>query len=145
MVNAYTHAYNVGVEYLKSIFIQPNYAVMFDIDDTLLLVNGNKLSPNKPIIKLLNYCIKAGLIIMIITARKSIYYEETVRDLERFGINYDILRLCTKAEENNILFKSNIKQFYLNNENIKTVMSVGDNVIDIIGEHSGFYIKLPER
>ena len=50
----YQVAYDLGTHFLDSIEIMPNYAVMFDIDDTLISSNGK---PIKPIIKLLKECL----------------------------------------------------------------------------------------
>ena len=95
--NPYVSAYKYGKNILKSIEPQPGLAIMFDIDDTLLKVNcGSKLTPIKPMIKLLKYARKHGFIIVIITARPGDCllpgnYNRTVRDLETNGICYDYL------------------------------------------------------
>lgn len=67
-----------------------NDAAMFDIDDTLIYVNGQ---PNIPIIQLLFKMKRLGYKIVIITARpgesRSINY--TVKQLQDYGIYYDYL------------------------------------------------------
>jgi len=67
-----------------------NDAAMFDIDDTLIYVNG---TPNIPIIDLLYKMKRLGYKIVIITARsresRSINY--TIKQLQDYGIYYDYL------------------------------------------------------
>ena len=42
-------------------------------------------------------------------------------------------------------FKSNIKKKLAEQNDITTIMSIGDNIIDIDGEYSGYWIKLPNH
>jgi len=56
-----------------------------------------------------------------------------------------ILHLRKNPHDNYFMFKSDIKKFYLMNENINVILSVGDNEMDVVGPYSGFYIKLPDR
>jgi hydroxymethylpyrimidine pyrophosphatase-like HAD family hydrolase len=150
--NVYTTAYNLGMFYLSTIKPSPNYAVMFDIDDTLLNTKNEK--GIKPMIQLLHECNKMGIKVIIITARDSIHTHGTVHDLMKIGIypnngsinydniHYDYLYLRESPQDNNELFKSNVKQKYAKH-GIYTIMSIGDNDIDIIGNYSGYAIKLP--
>lgn len=145
----YNKAYTLGTFYLNS--IDPDTikkpAVMFDIDDTILMVNEKtgKLTINKPMLKLLNECIKRGYLIIIITARDSVYTKETIEDLNHNSINYSYLYCRKNPKDNYELFKSDIKKYLLDTFGIHIVMSVGDNLIDIIGEYSGYGIKLPNK
>ena len=159
--NVYTIAYELGKTYLDNIQLSPNYAVMFDIDDTL--ISNNK--PIKPIIKLIKECNKRNIQVLIITARDSIYTIETIEDLLNVGIYpnpdkfkdiynhfqigvpknavfYDFYYLRHSPKDDNEMFKSNVKKELVKNE-IYTIMSIGDNEIDIIGNYSGYTIKLP--
>jgi hypothetical protein len=145
----YDIAYELGINYLNVIDYSglSNPAVMFDIDDTLLKVPGKpggKFKPIRPIIKLLNECRRRGLIIIIITARDSIFTRETKQDLSDFNIKYDYLYLRQSPRDDYQLFKSDIKKSYHEN-GINIIMSVGDNEIDIVGTYSGYGIKLPNR
>ena len=154
----YQVAYALGMIFLRSIPLSNNYAVMFDIDDTLL--NSQTDRPINSIIKLLGNCNLLGLKVIIITARDSIYTMETMRDLERLNIYpiyqkrfnnsptekfyYDYLYLRHNPEDNHKYFKSNVKKFIQEHDRIYTVMSIGDNTIDIVGDYSGYCIKLPD-
>jgi predicted secreted acid phosphatase len=144
--NVYDMAYEIGKNYINSFPLETvkNPSVMFDIDDTLLY-NGEmgELSPIKPIIKLLNLCRSKALDIIIITARDSLYTEQTIEDLKKYNINYDILYL-KKSKENYSTFKSDAKKRYTM-EGYTFIMSVGDNDIDVIGPYSGYGIKLPNN
>ena len=160
--NAYETAYDLGINYLDTITLVPNYAVMFDIDDTL--IHNDK--PIKPIIKLLGECNKRNLQVIIITARDSIYTEETIQDLldnfiypnpdnfievyKKFQIDfipknavfYDYIYLRNSPKDDNNFFKSKVKGQFAKN-NLYTIMSIGDSEIDVIGNYSGYSIKLP--
>ena len=140
----YEVAYTLGMNYLK-ISIDNNFfdlkhpAVMFDIDDTLIHYSGKSI---KPIIKLLNECIKLNLIVIIITARDFRFKDETIKELRKHGIKYDLLYL-RKQTDNIRTFKSNIKKYLKETDDITIILSVGDNIIDVDGEYSGYFLKLP--
>ena len=152
----YERAYNLGVNYLNNTKIVPGYAVMFDIDDTLLSIKNYK--PIKPIIELIRECNKRDILVLIITARDDMYTKETIEDLinlhifpENFSnkypkdaVFYDFLYLRHSPEENNDHFKSNVKK-KLAQAGIITIMSVGDNEIDVLGKYSGYALKLPNK
>jgi len=144
----YDTAYELGVHYLeiiKNLEIR-NPTVMFDIDDTLLYVNDDySLTPIKSMIKLLNYCIRNGFIVLIITARDSRSLAQTKKDLSKNKIRYDYLYLRMSPQDDHHLFKSDAKKMYLDHYHLTTVMSVGDNEIDINGPYSGYSIKLPNK
>ena len=142
----YNTAYELGSNYLE-IMNQHNFydieypAVMFDIDDTLINYDNE---PIKSVIKLLNKCIELKLIIVIITAREDKYYNHTIDDLRENGIRYNFLFL-RKPSDDIHNFKSKIKEKLAEKDNIITIMSIGDNIIDIDGDYSGYFIKLPNK
>ena len=117
-------------------------AAMFDIDDTLIYTHSHK--PIKEITKILEECKKLGLYIIIITARLDRYAKETIEELNQWNIYYDKLYL-RNSKDNINKFKENIKEQLALQENIYTVFSIGDNYIDVKGEWSGFWIKLPNQ
>jgi hydroxymethylpyrimidine pyrophosphatase-like HAD family hydrolase len=117
-------------------------AVMFDIDDTLIFLSNE---PNKSIVKLLNKCIKDNLIVIIITARDKQYTNETIHQLKSHNIKYASLFLRNPQTDDINTFKSKIKQKLLENSEITTIMSVGDNEIDVNGPYSGYFLKLPNN
>ena len=144
-LKAYKIASALGYNYIDTINKPTKAAVMFDIDDTLLYVKNNNLIPIKPIIDLLNYCIKKEFLIIIITARDQKYKNHTIDDLNNNGINYSFLYLRKSPEDDNELFKSKIKEQLYQDYGIKILMSIGDQYIDIIGPKSGYGIKLPNK
>ena len=154
--NIYSTAYRIGTIYLDNMPIYPNYSVMFDIDDTLIFSKNHKPIPQ--IIKLMKYCNDNNILTLIITARDSIYKKETIQELmdnniyakhdnfyesPKNAVFYDFLYLRKSPEDNDNLFKSRIKEQLAKNHGIITIMSVGDNQIDINGKYSGYSIKLP--
>jgi len=142
--DVYKRAANLAIDYLDSKPIKPKSAVMFDIDDTLLSVDGNKLSPIKPMIDLLNYCIIKDILIVIITARSEDYRKQTIADLNKYGINYSYLYLRKSPQDDHNQFKS-LQKEKLNKYGINILMSIGDQMVDIIGDYSGYCLKLPSK
>jgi len=162
--SVYDVAYDLGVNYLDTIEPQDNFAVMFDIDDTLLF--SKNLKPIKPIIKLIDECNKRNIQVLIITARSDTYNIETINNLldinvypnpdqfadiyEYFGITkipkgavfYDFYYLRHSPQDDNEQFKSRVKE-QLSKNGLFTIMSIGDNDIDVLGKYSGYTIKLP--
>jgi predicted secreted acid phosphatase len=142
----YDTAYDLGINYLKLVKNKvKNPMVMFDIDDTLLFINRDEsLSPITPMINLLNYCLKNGIAVLILTARDSRYLAETKNDLAKNGINYNYIYLRKSPQDNHQYFKSDVKKMYTQS-GFTVIMSVGDNEVDIIGDYSGYSIKLPNK
>jgi hypothetical protein len=75
---------------LRDRHIHKNDAVMFDIDDTLIFLDGTL---NTPIVNLLHYSKSLGYKIVIITARPILkpVIDFTVNQLKRHKIPYDVL------------------------------------------------------
>lgn len=144
--NVYRDAYDLGKRYLdiskKSKYYGLTYpAVMFDIDDTLIDYSGKEI---KEIINLLKKCISMGIIVIIITARPEESREYTIEQLNHFDIRYGALFLRSPSDDFHT-FKSKIKQQLSEKNDIVTIMSIGDNIIDIDGDYSGYWIKLPNH
>ena len=142
-LDLYQVAYELGIHYLELIKHIDNPAAMFDIDDTLLYVPKKQgpLKPIIPIIRLLNYCLNNGIVVIIITARDSRYLKETKAELKKWNIDYSYLYL--KDKNDYYSFKSDIKKEFSKKYNI--VLSIGDQGQDIIGDYSGYCIKLPNK
>jgi predicted secreted acid phosphatase len=140
-------AYTIGSEWLSKHPV-PKFkdSVMFDIDDTLLLVewgsNELTLSPNTPIIKLLLDFHKAGYLIYIITARDFRGRNQTMDELKEYNIPYHELHMRYPYSGQH--FKSVLKEIITKRGN-RFVMSVGDQPIDVEGEYSGLKLKLKSR
>jgi hydroxymethylpyrimidine pyrophosphatase-like HAD family hydrolase len=129
-----------NIKKIKGEFSNPS--VMFDIDDTLIdSITKKKI---EPMIKLLNKCIKEDYSIIIITARDVQYTKQTKAELEKNGIKYNLLFLRDPSRDYFHTFKSNIKKL-LSEKDIDIVMSIGDQMHDVSGEYSGYYIKLPDH
>jgi len=158
-IEKYRDAEKLGKLYINKFpfaTIPEHCAVMFDIDDTLLYIPNkyeknvtNNLTIIKPIKNLLDFCIKKGLLVIIITARDISYKTATIQELDHHSINYSSLYLHQPYEGETLddftMFKSNIKKYILEKYNIKIIMSVGDQNIDVIGKYSGYGLKLPNK
>ena len=70
--------------------------------------------------------------------------QETIQDLKNSKIPYNMLFL-RKPTDTVETFKSEIKEHLYKNEGITTIMSVGDNYIDVLGSYSGYGLKLPNH
>ena len=146
--NVYNEAFTIGEKIIinnlqnkLSLSNNTKKAVMFDTDDTLIKYSGEPISE---IIHLLNYSKFLGYLVIIITARSDKYYYETINELSKHNITYDKIYL-KKDTENFYDFKSNIKESLFKTMNIQIILSVGDNWIDVNGDYSGDFIKLPNK
>lgn len=111
-----------GIYRLVDRKIQPNDAVMFDIDDTLIFTDGE---PNDPIIDLLRIARHLGYKIVIITARPGLKHviEWTIRELSSYNITYDYLGFT--SAQTKILMKRELPYNF--------ILSVGDMPTDLTG------------
>lgn len=120
-----------GISLLQNVPRGPNDAVMFDIDNTLILSHTQRVIPG--VVDLLLYAKQHGYRIVIITARPGsteIYYY-TVAQLKLAEIPYD--ELYFGRDKNKIKRETGYRY----------VLSVGDSWSDL-GE-SIHWIKLPTR
>lgn len=102
--------------------IQPDDAVMFDIDDTLIFTDG---TPNVPVIRLLRIAKHLGYNIVIITARPG-YAQNidlTIKELASHNIPYDYLGFTSAHTK--ILMKQHLPYTF--------ILSVGDMPTDLTG------------
>jgi hypothetical protein len=144
VIDNYELAYLTGKKFLEGIQNNMNnmnnQGVMFDIDDTLFDYSQHEI---KSIINLLLVANNLGFKIIIITARSyENIFDETIELLK--NIPYDIIYLRT-ADDLYDTFKSDIKKYINEVLKIEIVLSVGDSWIDVNGEYSGEYIKLPNK
>ena len=129
MGNKYAIAKELGVKCVSQRIVQYNDAVMFDIDETLIHVDG---SPIHKMISLFKLCKVLGYKTIIITARPAVYQHETVLQLSSLGIfpsevYYVPADLKTRLKEQT---------------GYNYVLSVGDLNTDLHG--SEYFIKLPD-
>jgi len=125
---------------LSSLTIEPNNAIIFDIDDTLIDKYGQCIIP---VIQLYNYAKTLGLIPIIITARLD----------EVNNINYTLYQLhtCNITDYHEIFFRpenmlnlyeyKNSRRKHIYDSGFKVLMSVGDMPWDI-GQYGGIGIYL---
>lgn len=105
---------------LSDRIIHKNDAVMFDIDDTLIFLNGTL---NTPIVELLHYSKSLGYKIIIITARPILrpVINFTINQLKRHGIPYDVLGFTPALNKGNM--KKEMEYNF--------ILSVGDMPTDL--------------
>ena len=109
-----------GVQYISGRIIAQNDAVMFDIDDTLIFVDG---TPNNPMIELLHIARHLGYKIVIITSRPGIrsVINWTINQLGKYNIPSDYLGFTSSSTKTTMK-----KQLPYN-----FVLSVGDLETDL--------------
>ena len=114
---------------LKDRVISEKDAVMFDIDDTLIFINGQA---NLPIINLLKYAMNLGYKIIIITARpaNAITMTFTKWQLRKYGIPYHSIIITPAQNKGNIKVKTGLNY----------ILSVGDQPTDLT--HTKYSIKI---
>lgn len=116
--------------------------VVFDIDETLLDLNGDII---EPIWNIYNYCVINGFCIAIITSRlgtiEGVNY--TVNQLQSKNIIYNWLYMCKNTSDitNPYIYKETCrKSIYEKGYHI--IMSIGDQLWDI-GDYGGKGYILP--
>jgi predicted secreted acid phosphatase len=116
--------------------------VIFDIDDTL--INTNNKLPNISVINLYNYVnneLKYNTVIL--TARKNISRDVTIKELDEIGINnYDEIIMKNNEYSTNSIYKYNKRKELSNKYYI--VANVGDEYSDFFGGYNGLIIKIPK-
>jgi hypothetical protein len=107
------------LNYIMSRPIGPNDWVMFDIDDTLIKIDG---TPMNEIIRLLKVCEMLDYKILILTARPGNPDNKqwTKQQLAQYGITYDLLAFAPPEH------KSTCKKFLMKERGYKFILSVGD-------------------
>ena len=129
-MSVYTVARTLGTQYIGQRAVSRGDAVMFDIDDTLIHVDG---TPIQEMIALIQTCKNLGYRIIIMTARPNVpeNHTYTQMQLSDFGIPYNAVYFVP-AEQ-----KTDIKK----QTGLKYILSVGDMETDI--GYSEKFIKLP--
>ena len=121
-----------GLRFFLNRHIKCNDAVMFDIDETLIFMDGDQ--PNKPMIELARIADMTGYEVIIITARPDTpeNRDYTKNQLDTYGIPYDMLMFTTHQAKGEVKKCMN-KQF---------ILSVGDMWTDVT--ETQHWIKLPD-
>ena len=129
-MSKYAIAKTLGVKCVSNRFVRETDAVMFDIDDTLIHVDG---APIDEMISLAHMCMSLGYRIIIITARPdfAVNHYHTRMQLIQFKIPYNAVYFVPARE------KTSLKK----ETGLRYILSVGDLDTDI--GHSENFIKLP--
>ena len=145
-----THSWNVNmnkisddvINYLSQLTLKDKDCIVFDIDETLLDLNGNVI---QPIVDIYNYAKKRNVLISIITARTGTLrvVEYTTTQLKNKNITgWKYLYLRPNINEDPFIYKENArKSLVVKGYNI--IMSIGDQSFDI-GKYGGKGILLPK-
>tara|TARA_B100000683_G_C12214980_1_gene442447 strand:- start:32 stop:478 length:447 start_codon:yes stop_codon:yes gene_type:complete len=129
-LDAYIKYQDLGERLIRNTAINPNSAVMFDIDQTLI----DRHHSIQPIIDLCNYAKSRGIKVILITARPDTKLSNiiTKKQLKSHGIQYDELYF-SPADRKKVLKKQLGYDF---------IFSVGDLPTDVDGVHGGRPILL---
>jgi ribonucleotide monophosphatase NagD (HAD superfamily) len=127
----YTIAKKLGLMCVSGRVVNPNDAVMFDIDETLVHHDG---TPIEDMISLFKTCKKLGYKVILITARPDFAtnHHFTLMQLIKYDLFPDEVYFVP-AEE-----KTRIKE----QTGLHYILSVGDLYTDLGG--SDYFIKLPD-
>jgi len=156
--------------FIESIKIQNKKpAIMLDIDNTLeftsrsdddLVGDGPPIKPMVEFVK--KNCFQKGIDCYFITARpaEKTNIEATKKWLKKtFNLSDTQLKkyvflignfvfgkksnICSKAQNTTIAYKDVLRQSLTEKDNVYWIMSIGDQLTDVYGEHSGIKILVP--
>tara|TARA_Y100000385_G_C13038438_1_gene614116 strand:+ start:125 stop:595 length:471 start_codon:yes stop_codon:yes gene_type:complete len=118
-----------------------DYAVVFDIDDTLISVRSFGITP---MINLYRYSLELGFFVVIVTARAEGpgSQDYTLRQLTEYGIPHPHLIYLRPPSEDPDIFKTAARLNVQNHHNKQVIMSLGDNKYDV-GDYGGIGFLLP--
>ncbi|MGR9013419.1 MAG: hypothetical protein ACU83U_07225 [Gammaproteobacteria bacterium] len=142
-------------------------ALMFDLDNTLDFSAEKDDDPmgNKPAIKAMvdfanRWCFKDGLACYFVTARNCDVNsatsaekwlkanlnldDEKLRRYTYFSRNTQNL-VCTIPDNPTVAYKDVIREALEQQEQVFWLMSVGDQLTDSLGEHSGMKVRVPNQ
>lgn len=129
---------------INSVEVKPEYTVVFDIDDTLIDLEGN---PIKEVVDFYNYVKSRGFKTDIITARANMesVFDFTFRQLNKVGVtHYDSIHLRPVNENNVAKYKNDARQNLVDSGKI-VIMSLGDNVFDYRGFNTGLGVRVEPK
>lgn len=116
-----------------------NMAVVFDIDETLIDLNEQRI---EPVYALYRYCLNAGLHLFIVTARTIHYANETHTELAEHEITGYIDAYFRKSGEVDVgSFKLNSRK-HIHERGYVVIMSIGDQETDF-GLYGGHGVLVP--
>jgi ribonucleotide monophosphatase NagD (HAD superfamily) len=122
----------LGIKCISNRTVLEKDAVMFDIDETLIYINGK---PITEMIELFQICKKMGYRVVIITARPDFAenHYSTIMQLIKHNLNPDEIYFTSPEK------KTTIKK----ETGLHYVLSVGDLYTDL--GHTDYFIKLPDN
>ena len=118
-----------------------DYAVVFDIDDTLISVRGFGITP---IINLYRYAQDLGFYVVIVTARANGpgSKDYTLRQLTEYDISHPRLLYLRPAHDHPETFKTGARLHIQDHHKKQVIMSLGDSKCDV-GDFGGIGFLLP--
>lgn len=139
--NLLNNILNKSVNYLKNIPKNENNCVIFDIDDTLININGKCIEQIKYIF---DYSKNNGFIPVIITNRSGTknVIEYTTKQLYNCGITGHKSVYFRPPKKTDPYFYKKNARLHVKERGLNTVMSFGDMPWDI-GEYGGLGIIIP--
>ena len=129
---------------LSSIMLPPKPALVLDIDETLIDLEGVCMLD---IIRVYNLAIQKGITVFIVTAR--VYspwvLEKTQEQLNNCGVDmYKGIFFRDSPRDNPATYKKESRE-RISREGYNIVMSIGDQPFDVNGGYTGIGIKLPQK
>src|SRR3989339_1462862 len=160
-----TEIINDAKEKFSKVELEPNSAVVFDIDETTLdnyeaikqigfgyekkywdeWIEKASAPANPQVKDLYDFLVKKGFKIIFITGKKDYQYNATFKNLNAAGyIDFDTLIVRGKKDykTKSALFKS-LKRKEMTEKGYIVVGCVGDQFTDCQGENCGIVVKLP--
>ena len=131
------------INYLSQLNVEDKDCIVFDIDETLIDLNGNVI---QPIVDIYNYAKKIKYLIVLITGRTGLQkvVEYTTSQLKNKNITgYKYLYLRPNINEDPFIYKENARKSLVYNEGYTIIMSIGDQILDM-GKYGGKGILLPK-
>ena len=118
-----------------------DYAVVFDIDDTLISVRGFGITP---MVDLYRYAHELGFFVVIVTARASGpgSHEYTLRQLTEYDIPHPHLIYLRPPHDDPEHFKTGARLHIQNHHQKQVIISLGDSKCDV-GDFGGIGFLLP--
>ena len=131
------------IGYLENIEISDKDCIIFDIDNTLLDDNGRTILPIKNIYDYVKF---KNITVFLVTNRIGNEYNilYTQNQLNMNGINgYSSIYFNIEQNFGRPYEYKNKARKNIYNRGYKTIMSLGDQIWDVHGEHTGVGILIP--
>lgn len=114
-----------------------NSTIIFDIDDTILDIDGNII---QSVMNIYNYAKKLKLFVIFITARSADMINETKKQFKDKNIDYTYMFFRPNNVMNVWKYKRDCRE-YITKSGFNVIMSIGDKIWDT-GEFGGIGVVL---